>query len=519
MNRKNLPAYVMFMALILFFGCEMGFDEYANGMASKDTVLVSLAIQTGETASRSVLPQVSLEGISSYELRGGKVGSAESVLHSFTEEKDAQATLEPGRWNFTLNAYKEDTIYLRGILMDQSISGPASSLTFVMTPPFAAEDGSGSIEMRIGLPPDSGVDSAEIFVDGESRHTLETGGAQTLYFDEDKIPSGDYFISVKLKDAKGAVLRVVSELVQIRSGLVSAKTITLTTEDLNAPTSVTPAQYTVTFDAQGGSPEPPAMTVDVGTALGSLPAAPSRDGYTFGGWWTGIGGTGTLYTASSPGVTENITLYAHWIAVASLAVPQNFHAESTPVGILLTWDAVSGAEGYTIYRAGQENANYLASEFHYDVPAGSNPSYLDTDIPEGDYGTTWYYKVRAYKDGGVVTSELSAVASVVVPELAPQLAYDTIRYGSLSAGQTLYYCFEVTPGYYTVRWEDSGINYGQEYADIKVGVKYWNADYLVPVQDTPNPCSFYADHAGYVVVEVQEYGYSSGLFGVAYKKD
>jgi hypothetical protein len=112
----------------------------------------------------------------------------------------------------------------------------------------------------------------------------------------------------------------------------------------------------------------------------------------------------------------------------------------------------------------------------------------------------------------------TALTPVQVPDL-PQLAYDTLSYGSLSVGQTVYYCFEVSPGYYTVRWEDLN-NYGQGYADIKVGVKYWNAaGYLVPVQDSPNPCSFYADRAGYVVVEVQEYGYSSGQFGVAYKRN
>ncbi|MDR3171898.1 MAG: fibronectin type III domain-containing protein [Treponema sp.] len=100
-----------------------------------------------------------------------------------------------------------------------------------------------------------------------------------------------------------------------------------------------------------------------------------------------------------------------------LGAPQKFHAEPRSDGIMLTWDAVPGAEGYTIYWSNEENGNYLASEFHFDVPATPNPYYLDTEIPEEEYGQTWYYKVLAYKNSGAVTSELSAVASVVVPTL------------------------------------------------------------------------------------------------------
>jgi uncharacterized repeat protein (TIGR02543 family) len=78
-------------------------------------------------------------------------------------------------------------------------------------------------------------------------------------------------------------------------------------------------QYTVTFDATGGSPTPSARTVDANNPLGSLPTEPARDSYTFSGWFTGSGGTGTQYTASYPTVTGNITLYAYWIDSHSLA--------------------------------------------------------------------------------------------------------------------------------------------------------------------------------------------------------
>lgn len=69
--------------------------------------------------------------------------------------------------------------------------------------------------------------------------------------------------------------------------------------------------YTITFDANGGTLTGDAtMTTDANGNLGSLPSAPSWEGYTFTGWFdAAIGGnevtTGTSFTA-------NTTVYAQW---------------------------------------------------------------------------------------------------------------------------------------------------------------------------------------------------------------
>jgi uncharacterized repeat protein (TIGR02543 family) len=73
----------------------------------------------------------------------------------------------------------------------------------------------------------------------------------------------------------------------------------------------TVAQYTVYFNANGGSVTPPSSTVNSGSSV-TLPT-PSRSGYTFNGWYTAIsGGTylgsgGNLYTPSN-----SIEIYAQW---------------------------------------------------------------------------------------------------------------------------------------------------------------------------------------------------------------
>ncbi|MFR0604864.1 InlB B-repeat-containing protein [Bifidobacterium pseudolongum subsp. globosum] len=67
-------------------------------------------------------------------------------------------------------------------------------------------------------------------------------------------------------------------------------------------------KYIVTFDSNGGTVVK-ATTVDYGQKV-SQPAAPSRTGYAFNGWYTAKTG-GSKYDFAKP-VTANITLYARW---------------------------------------------------------------------------------------------------------------------------------------------------------------------------------------------------------------
>jgi uncharacterized protein (TIGR02145 family)/uncharacterized repeat protein (TIGR02543 family) len=71
--------------------------------------------------------------------------------------------------------------------------------------------------------------------------------------------------------------------------------------------------YAVTFDAQSGTtPVPGSMNVTYGSAYGTL-ATTTRTGYTFAGWWTVSGGTGTQITSGTTVTTaSNHTLYANW---------------------------------------------------------------------------------------------------------------------------------------------------------------------------------------------------------------
>jgi len=72
--------------------------------------------------------------------------------------------------------------------------------------------------------------------------------------------------------------------------------------------------YTVTFNKNGGDTEadPITKTATYGGNVGSLPTEPTRTGYTFTGWNTGVDGGGTEFTATTA-VTYDITVYAQWV--------------------------------------------------------------------------------------------------------------------------------------------------------------------------------------------------------------
>lgn len=73
-------------------------------------------------------------------------------------------------------------------------------------------------------------------------------------------------------------------------------------------------QYTLSFNANGGTVSTSSKKVDYGAAYGTLPT-PARDYYTFDGWYTSLSG-GTQVTASTTMEGSNVTVYAHWTANA-----------------------------------------------------------------------------------------------------------------------------------------------------------------------------------------------------------
>ena len=70
--------------------------------------------------------------------------------------------------------------------------------------------------------------------------------------------------------------------------------------------------YIITLNANGGRTEPSSVTTDEGGKLTESLPVPTRDGYTFDGWYT-ESADGTEITADTV-FHGNVTIYAHWKA-------------------------------------------------------------------------------------------------------------------------------------------------------------------------------------------------------------
>ncbi|MDR2246969.1 MAG: InlB B-repeat-containing protein [Treponema sp.] len=115
------------------------------------------------------------------------------------------------------------------------------------------------------------------------------------------------------------------------------------TEDITVYAKWTVVQYTVTFDADGGTPATQTKVVNSGDSIGSenMPSEPAKSGYSFNGWYTAKNGGGAQFTGETT-ITGNRTVYAYWTFIP---MPDNLSLASA-----LTWLNTNAADGgeYTI---------------------------------------------------------------------------------------------------------------------------------------------------------------------------
>ncbi|WP_018234348.1 InlB B-repeat-containing protein [Thioalkalivibrio thiocyanodenitrificans] len=82
-------------------------------------------------------------------------------------------------------------------------------------------------------------------------------------------------------------------------------------EDCAVSASFEANEYTLSFDAQGGTVQPSWKTVTFDAQVGALPT-PTRDGHVFGGWNTQAGGGGATWSETTVYAAADATLYAQW---------------------------------------------------------------------------------------------------------------------------------------------------------------------------------------------------------------
>jgi uncharacterized repeat protein (TIGR02543 family) len=126
--------------------------------------------------------------------------------------------------------------------------------------------------------------------------------------------------------------------------------------------SVTNVQnsYAVTYDTNGGSSVSAGSFFEAGS-IASAPTAPTRTGYTFSGWASTSGGTAISFPYS-PGVTNDITLYAVWAANSNtVTFKSNFVGGGSDTTQSITTDVATSLTSNAFTRTGYTFAGWATS--------------------------------------------------------------------------------------------------------------------------------------------------------------
>lgn len=201
--------------------------------------------------------------------------------------------------------------------------------------------------------------------------------------------------------------------------LITASSTVAITADQTLYAHWTASNYTVTFDANGGSVGSDRKQVTYAGTYGDLPV-PTRSGYDFTGWYTTASG-GTQITASSTvTITAGQTLYAHW-------------TERQVVEYIVTFDPNGGS----------------VSMDSKTVAVGETYGELPTPTRDG-YGFDGWYTAA---DGGT-----KIVSSAIV-----EITADQTLYAYWSAGQSTV-LFNANGG--SVSTDSKAVTYGGIYGDL-----------------------------------------------------
>jgi uncharacterized protein (TIGR02145 family)/uncharacterized repeat protein (TIGR02543 family) len=133
--------------------------------------------------------------------------------------------------------------------------------------------------------------------------------------------------------------------------------------------------YTVTYDDQSATtPVSPSTKVvaSPATTVGSLPVAPVKTGFTFGGWFTAASGGGTEFTATTA-VTGSITVFAKWTTVPVFAITFNKN-DAAATGAMADQSIASGSSAALTANAFVKAGWMFAG---WAIAAGGDVSYAD----------------------------------------------------------------------------------------------------------------------------------------------
>ena len=334
-NRRFISFFLILIAILLF-SCDNGLR--VSVMSAQEDGRAYLFISTGDN-SRTVFPeQLALDSDMSlsFELKGGLVGSGQTVLREWTATSstayvamigDNSLTVEAGEWNFTLEAKRNNLVILSAAINSMDIVAGVNKLSFG-TMEENRTSGTGTVDVTVKLPADSGVSHVGTGVlcvenggldDTRQELTLETGsdGAPFFRYYRENVESGSYSLMIQLtQDKDPNVKYVFREAVQVAANLTSSKTRSISS--LSTVYSVT---YNLNTTGGTGSWKGNSIPQDFYNPYDILvlPVAGTIEpptGYFFGGWYEDSSFSGNPVTMIGGGSSDIPTgaksFYAKW---------------------------------------------------------------------------------------------------------------------------------------------------------------------------------------------------------------
>lgn len=170
--------------------------------------------------------------------------------------------------------------------------------------------------------------------------------------------------------------------------------------------------YKLAFDPRGGKVSPASITVTKGAAYGRLPV-PSREGYSFKGWFTAASGGTQIREGEVCRLNVNTTVYAQWskMTLKKPGKPTSLKASKHKSGsIQISWKKASNAKGYVLYRYDSSARKWRK------VKTTTSTGYVDTGLKSA---TDYKYKVKAYSQLGK-EKKYGSYSSVITTATAPK---------------------------------------------------------------------------------------------------
>lgn len=288
-----------------FAGCT-SMEELTIGanITSLGTNIVSnKTLLTVSAANKSIVEAAVNSGAKEVYLR---------VTDKCTDLNNSTLTIPSSMETFTINGFGKTYNNLR--IVSNAKKTIINRMNFVCDGQTPLTISSPNVELHETTIKSPGIclaltaDKTNLALRGECELTASTGNS--MLCKQISLSQIDPALATSLK-VNGNLLIATSEK-DILSGKnllkVTGKIVGITVDEFN---KYLKGVFTVSFNANEGVVNESSKTVVYGSTYGSLPT-PTRDYYTFDGWYTAKTGGNKITESSVFNSAENVTLYAHW---------------------------------------------------------------------------------------------------------------------------------------------------------------------------------------------------------------